>query len=219
MKRIVLLAALCAVVVLTLASVVSAQQEDLDCGDFGSQAEAQAALRENPSDPYGLDGPVGPVGTGEPGVACEGALPGPVDFTPVANDGLVAGSGVTMVAATVDQSAPIVEEDGSVIIDGDVGTDCRSFALSVEQGYDLGLTQEQIQSVLEQCRSAGFLSSPAADQYGTIPAPQPSTPVDASPAGGGKVSVLPDTGGMTGLAWIAGALLLGGGLVARRLMK
>lgn len=119
---------------------------------------------------------------------------------------------VLTLASAASAQSTVTVENGSVIIDGDVGTDCRSFALSVEQGYDLGLTQEQIQSVLEQCRSAGFLSSPAADQYGdgvagTTSASQPPTPV------------LPDTGGMTGLAWIAGALLLGGGLVARRLMK
>lgn len=146
MRRIMLSIALCAVVVLMLSSVASAQQEDLDCSDFGSQAEAQAALRENPSDPYGLDGPTGPVGTGEPGVACEGALPGPIDFTPVANGGVVPGSGVTGVPA-------------------------------------------------------------GSDQYGTIPTPQPSTPV------------LPDTGGVSGLVLMAGVLLLGGGLVTRRIIR
>ena len=29
---------------------------DLDCADFASQAEAQATLEADPSDPYGLDG-------------------------------------------------------------------------------------------------------------------------------------------------------------------
>lgn len=202
----------------------TAEQEDLDCSDFASQAEAQAALREDPSDPYGLDGPAGPVGTGEPGVACEGALPGPADFTPVANEGLVPGSGVTTVTSIADQSAPVVEEDGSISLASDVGTECRSFAFSVEQGYDLGLTQGQIQSVLEQCRSAGFLpSAPVSDQYDndnvTAPTPQPSTPVEGPATGPSDISELPDTGGATGLAWVAGALLLGGGLMVRRIIR
>lgn len=48
-----------------------AQDEDptvgRDCGDFRSQAEAQAALREDPSDPDVLDEDEGP----DDGVACE----------------------------------------------------------------------------------------------------------------------------------------------------
>ena len=39
-------------------------QDDLDCDDFGSQAEAQAELRADPSDPNGLDAE-------DDGVACE----------------------------------------------------------------------------------------------------------------------------------------------------
>ncbi len=148
----------CAAIVLMLSSVASAQQEDLDCSDFGSQAEAQAALREDPSDPYGLDGPTGPVGTGEPGVACEGALPGPIDFTPVANEGGVPGSGVTGVPAS-------------------------------------------------------------SDRYGTIPTPQPSTPVEGPPSGENDVSVLPDTGGLSGLVLMAGVLLLGSGLLVRHIIR
>lgn len=183
----------------------TAQQVDLDCGDFASQAEAQAVLREDPSDPYGLDGPVGPVGTGEPGVACEGALPGPADFTPVANDGLVPGSGVTTVAANAGQSAPVVGEDGSISIASDVGTNCRSFDWSVAQGYDLGLTQEQIQSVLTQCAQLGGATD---GQYGGQ-----STPGD------GGTQVLPDTGGASMLVLGAGALLVAGGLLSRRIVR
>ena len=68
---------------------------------------------------------------------------------------------VTLMLASVAaaQSAPVVKEDGRISIAPDVGTDCRLFAFNVEQGYDLGLTQEQIQSVLVQCKTGGFLSS------------------------------------------------------------
>lgn len=146
MERSLLSILLAMATMLALAPAAVAQQADLDCSDFGSQAEAQAALRENPSDPYGLDGPVGLVGTGEPGVACEGALPGPIDFTPVANEGVVPGSGVTRVTATADQYAQ----------------------------------------------------------------PTPPAPTRA---------VLPDTGGLSSPMLVAGALLLGGGLVVRRIIR
>ena len=46
-------------------------QDESDCADYTSQAEAQQDLRNNPSDPFGLDGPPGEPSEGEPGVACE----------------------------------------------------------------------------------------------------------------------------------------------------
>src|SRR5438874_12937827 len=54
---------------------------DLDCGDFRSQAEAQAVLRTDPTDPNGLD-------LNRDGIACQrnGAphdlIPVPRDFDP-----------------------------------------------------------------------------------------------------------------------------------------
>ena len=53
-----------------------AQAGDQDCSDFSSQADAQAHLRADPSDPDGLD-------SDSDGVACE-SLPAPFDRTPVA---------------------------------------------------------------------------------------------------------------------------------------
>lgn len=44
------------------------------------------------------------------------------------------------------------------------------------------------------------------------------TPAQPAPEDAGT-KVLPDTGGMTGLTWVAGALLLGGGLVVRRIIR
>lgn len=49
-----------------------------DCSDFTSQAQAQAVLRLDPSDPNNLDG----FGGQRDGIACE-ALPAPEDRTPV----------------------------------------------------------------------------------------------------------------------------------------
>lgn len=54
---------------------------DKDCSDYPSQAAAQAVLRRDPEDPFGLDGPEGRATTGIPGVACEGNDP-PRDLRP-----------------------------------------------------------------------------------------------------------------------------------------
>ena len=200
---------------------------DFDCEDFATQAEAQAALRENPSDPNGLDGPPGPVGTGEPGVACEGALPGLVDFEPVASKGVVPGSEVVSVTNEAGQYAqeetpsggalaqPIGEppvdpvdyvfgEDGVVTIDGDQGMSCRDFALDVPQA-DTSSDLEQARSVLEQCEEAGFLSSDAP----VVQQPdQAVSPMDRAPS---TKKELPATGGYGLLpSALAGGLLLTG---------
>jgi hypothetical protein len=46
-------------------------QDEFDCASFDSQAQAQAELRRDPSDPSGLDGPIGTASDGTSGVACE----------------------------------------------------------------------------------------------------------------------------------------------------
>jgi micrococcal nuclease len=55
--------------------------DNKNCGDYPSQAAAQAVLRRNPEDPFGLDGNPGRSSTGIPGVACEDN-PAPKDLTP-----------------------------------------------------------------------------------------------------------------------------------------
>lgn len=55
----------------TQALPVSSSGGDKNCSDFKSQAAAQAELRSNPSDPYGLD-------TDKDGIACE-SRPAPKD--------------------------------------------------------------------------------------------------------------------------------------------
>jgi len=59
----------------------SADPADKNCSDFESQAAAQAELKRDPKDPFGLDGPIGRESTGIPGVACEDNPP-PKDLTP-----------------------------------------------------------------------------------------------------------------------------------------
>ena len=64
MRRFMLLAALCAALVLAMAPVALAQAGDLDCANFATQEEAQAVYDADPSDPNGLD-------DDNDGIACE----------------------------------------------------------------------------------------------------------------------------------------------------
>jgi len=93
----------------------AAAQAALDCADFASQAEAQAALRADPSDPADNEA------DGD-GIACElvDYANGATDLTPVAG---------APTAATVPSAAPTtsavttmpVSGTGSALTDGVVG--------------------------------------------------------------------------------------------------
>lgn len=55
---------------------------------------------------------------------------------------------------------------------------------------------------------------------GTIPTPQPSTPVEGPVTDPNDVTALPDTGGsVIAVACVAGVFLLASGLVVRRIIK
>ncbi len=55
----------------TITTSTTAPFVDLNCTDFQFQEDAQAVYNQDTTDPHGLDGPVGPVSSGIPGVACE----------------------------------------------------------------------------------------------------------------------------------------------------
>ena len=77
-----------------------AQDFNLDCSSFGFQEEAQAVFDADPSDPYGLDGPVGPTSGNQPGVACPSLPPGgPAD--------VAAAEAIGTPAATVPVVSPV----------------------------------------------------------------------------------------------------------------
>jgi LPXTG-motif cell wall-anchored protein len=83
MRKLSLLALLCMIAMLAFAPAVWAQSRGpsgadgtFNCPDFDTQADAQAVLRSDPTDPNGLDG------GSDNGIACE-SLPGPTDMTPV----------------------------------------------------------------------------------------------------------------------------------------
>ncbi len=98
----------------------TALAQDLDCGDFATQQEAQAELERDPSDPNGLDG-------NDDGVACEslpsGSGGGPTDL-PTAPE---------TTEPSVPETERPVDAAGSV-----VDRDCADFA-----------TQQQAQAALD----------------------------------------------------------------------
>ncbi len=109
-----------------------------------------------------------------------------------------------------------LEEDGTVVIDGDGATDCRSFASFLEQGDfepPAGDPSQQAQSILEQCEEAGLLPS-----GGTTPSAPASSEASAA---NGKGGGLPDTGGSTlpALLGVSGVLAMTGGLLAREFLE
>lgn len=73
----------------------------------------------------------------------------------------------------------VLEEGGLVVIDGDLATDCPSFAGGVESGFLFGgVDPEQAQSVLELCRQAGLL--PSGGSAPVSPTPQPPNDAETS---------------------------------------
>lgn len=112
MYRILMTAALTAAVLLAFGGAALAQ-EDLDCGDFATQGEAQAELDADPSDPHGLD-------ADDDGVACEDLPPGD-DTDDGADDDVTAptrvdtGGGGT---ARSDMAAPVVAAGSLLILGG-----------------------------------------------------------------------------------------------------
>ncbi len=83
----------------------------INCDDFDSQADAQDYLRDDPIDPEGLDGPVGPEGAGIQGVACDayiGEYEDPeTDLEPV--------TVTPPTPAPTEPPAPVVETPGTVV--------------------------------------------------------------------------------------------------------
>jgi hypothetical protein len=104
LKKLLYAAMLAMLTMLVLAPAAMGQQ-DLDCADFVSQAEAQATLRENPNDPHGLDG------NDDDGIACE-SLPAPRDEVPVQGAMGAGGGG----AATGDGGAVGGANGGAIVM-------------------------------------------------------------------------------------------------------
>lgn len=94
----------------------SAQEDLYDCADFSTQEEAQAIYDQDPSDPYGLDGPIGEASSGEPGVACEELASGGTGSTGTGNGGGGTGGGSSSGQYQYDSGGG--GSDGSLFVSG-----------------------------------------------------------------------------------------------------
>jgi hypothetical protein len=206
-------AALCAAVLATAfsAGVVgpAGAQGDLDCGDFDSQADAQANLEANPSDPNGLDG-------NDDGEACEN-----YDYSGGSNGGTDPGD-----ESPTGSDTPVNSDDTDG--DGSGDLDCANFgsqeAAQAEYNADPsdpnGLDRDDDGYACEVF--FGYIGDPIAGQ------PDVGGPAgDDDDSDDGAVSELPDTGAGTpgpashdALVSVAAVLsllaLVGAGLVSRR---
>ena len=123
----------------------------------------------------------------------------------------------TPALAQTSDPAPdyVLEKDGTVAIDGDGATDCRSFASFLKEGsFESGDTLSAgAQRVLEQCVEAGLLEAELAASAG---APATASPLSEGSAANGEDGGLPDTGGPDLPALPAAAsLLVSAGLLFR----
>lgn len=109
-------------------------------------------------------------------------------------------------------------ENGTVVIDGDVFTDCPSFASSLDREEGFRGDVEQARGVLERCEEAGLLPPEgtfSSASVGASASTGASASASASSSTAASASPLPTTGGPVSLVALAPlALLAGSGLLA-----
>lgn len=190
MKRSMLLAALCAALVLAMAPAVVAQTTDLyDCDDFQFREDAQAQLLAG--DPYGLD-------DDNDGTACDDLPSRGTTEQPTAPGQYVP---PTAPAPQVDQEdldcADFVSRaEAQAVLDADPG-----------DPYGLDADGDGVACEEDDTRT-GTRVTPDGLQYSDLPDVVPTPTV-------GTATTLPATGGPSP-ALLAGALLVGAGLVLSR---
>lgn len=116
----------------------------------------------------------------------------------------------------------ILGEDGaSVVIDGDIVTDCRSFASEFAGGgvpdADADSDLEQARRVLEQCEESGLPPSESTTSSGALPSASASSGASAAD---GESGGLPETGGpaLPALLLVAVGVVAASGLLARKVV-
>lgn len=123
----------------------------------------------------------------------------------------------------------VLEEDGTVIVDGDQVTNCRSFIIGFEQGgYDSGLRYLEAQKVIEKCEELGLSSGGNLSTHDSevvlysggelqrddseVISESDNTDSPAPDGDSGDSEALPDTSGLSLLPLATGLLLASVGL-------
>lgn len=109
----------------------------------------------------------------------------------------------------------VLEKDGTVLIDGDLATDCRSFVGGPVPRADGDPDFGQARRVAEQCEEAGLPPSESTTQSASASAPAPS---GTSTADGAEDRGLPETGGpaLPASPVVAMVVVAASGLLARK---
>ena len=193
MRRFMLLAALCAALVLAMAPAVMAQTGDLDCANFATQEEAQQVYNQDPSDPNGLD-------DDNDGMACDtlpssgtGTVEPPTQYQPPQ----------TPTASDLDCADFASQAEAQATLDADTtdpnGLDADGDGIACEELFQSEPTEPTTQYTPPETNLTAFTETPGEEATGATTTTQ-----------------LPATGGPS-LVLLAGALLIGAGLALRRL--
>lgn len=245
MRKVLLLAALCLVGTLMLAPAVLAQSssatpdstttaspsasgaDEFNCEDFATQEEAQAVYNQDPSDPSGLDGPVGEAFDGEQGLACEdlpsGVEPTVVEPTPVEPTVIVEPTVVEPTVVEPTTVEPTNVEPTTIEPTITEPTTVEPSGATTPEETLVEPTTEITEETTTEPPDVEPLEVPKGDGEAVPPeGPLNSPPPSGGTPGGDPTATLDDgrlprTGGVTVLA--LGALLAIGGLAARRIVR
>lgn len=190
MRRFMLLAALCAALVLAMAPAVMAQTGDLDCANFTTQEEAQQVYNQDPSDPNGLD-------DDNDGMACDtlpssgtgtGTVEPPTQYQPPE----------TLTTSDLDCADFSSQDEAQTTLDADTtdpnGLDADDDGIACEELFQSEPTEPTTQYTPLDTNPTTLTETPGEEATGA--------------------TQLPATGGPS-LVLIAGAVLVGAGLVLR----
>lgn len=210
MRRLLYLMAL-SMLVVAMTSNAATAQDDLNCDDFDSQAEAQQTLRQDPSDPNGLDAE-------SDGVACETEdYDNPArDETPVTAAQEPGGDLDCEDFATQEQAQATFNQDTSDPNNLDADNDglaCED-SLPSEGASDEGMADEDMNDNGMADDSSATIAPAAEDQY--VDDDQYAGDDQYADADDEMIE-LPDTGGPVVLPFLGAFALIGvGGLLLRR---
>ena len=178
-------------------------QGDLDCVDFSSQAEAQVTFDADPTDPNGLDG------DGD-GLACESDIEDVAAPGPTGEEVPQPGGAAYEYQYDVDMTVADTIEDAAGSAPDAVGSLTAAQEAAFGAARLAGADEQVAEALSLRAAEAAVVEKEDA------PSSEGGTGKEEGNAFGG-IAELPATGGVS-LALGVGALLVAGGLVARRII-
>ncbi len=244
MKRVLYLAILSLVASMMFAPAALSQSRGpsgadgtFNCADFDFQEDAQSFFNNDPGDTNGLDGPIGPGFTGQPGVACE-ELPSrgtatdggmtqqpttPTQYVQPTTPTTTQGDLDCADFATQEEAQQFLLADDPYGLDADNDGQACEDSLNTASGQFIGPCPPGQIAVGEGCTTdpegdVPQVQQPAAPQQpAQTAAPQATAPMTTAPTTAPTMSELPTTGGPSLL--IPAGVLLASGLIGLGAMR